>query len=378
MRILVYSSLYPAYWSPIHGTFVKELVRHLSALTHVTTLVPENGWRTLGLYYASHTRQPGSDTSELRCRFWTIPKLCKGLDASLMALCTKAMFEKALHMQPDLVHAHYAYPDAAAAAILARQAKLPLVVTCHGSDLNVLTRHPTRRAIIARELNNADAVVTVSPDLADKAAALGVAPARIHIIANGVDIQRFTPGDKTEARRRLGLHEEGPLLLAVGRLEPVKGYDRLLKAISSMSNVRLILAGQGSLGNALQQQTRELRIVDRVRFAGPVPHDNLAVYFQAADCLVISSHSEGWPTVIHEALACGTPVVAPAVGGIPTALADHRLGIVLPSGEAHHLCAGIRQALDTSWEQSIMTKHVEQFHWHNIAKEHIDLYNRLL
>ncbi|WP_075353720.1 glycosyltransferase family 4 protein [Desulfovibrio sp. DV] len=378
MRALVYTSLFPASWAPTHGIFVKELVRHLADLLPVATVVPENGWRRLFAPSTANGRPIASDSPIFRCRFWTIPKFCKGLDAHLMALASKTAFRRALQDRPDLVHAHFAYPDAAAAALLACEAGLPLVVTCHGSDINVLTQNATRKTIIARSLRQAVAVVTVSKDLSDKVASLGVDPDRIHTIPNGVDLSRFQPGDKNHARRHLGIGTDGPLLAAVGRLEPVKGYDRLLEAVAAMPDINLVLVGHGSLRRPLEHMAAQLRIQKRVHFAGPVRHEDLAIYFQAADCLVISSHSEGWPTVIHEALACGTPVVAPAVGGIPEALADPALGVVVPSGQATDLRAGIRLVLDKQLDHAALVESAAAHQWSHVARRYRDLYASIL
>ena len=379
MDILLFTSLYPSPNAPTHGIFVQELARGLSPSAGVHAVVPMNGWRGL-LESRRHIPDNGQpEPGVSRCRFWTVPRVLKGLDAGLMAYFSRRAFQTALGRGPALVHAHYAYPDAAAAAILARQAGLPLVVTCHGSDINVLAKDPVRGRLIAATLGQAAAVVAVSRDLAGKIAALGVDPRRIHHIPNGVDLSRFAPGDRAQARRSLGLAENGHLLVAAGRLEPVKGYDRLLKALALVPDAHLTLVGDGSQRQALEGLCRALGIEGRVRFAGTVAHERLAPYFQAANLMVMSSHSEGWPTVIHEALACGAPVAAPAVGGIPEALADTALGLVLPSNDPPRVLAeGIRQALATVWDATALRRAASAHSWDAIAARHLALYERVL
>jgi len=378
MNILCYTSIFPSQCTPTHGIFVHELVRGLSGLTQVEMVVPESGWACL----RKRTSRLGSSSFQIckehRCRFWTVPKLLKTFDASLMAYFSHTAFKAAFNGKPDLVHAHYAYPDAAAAAILANRARLPLVVTCHGSDINFLARESDRKMHIVQTLRQAAAVITVSADLHDKVMALGVPPDRIWTIPNGVDVSVFELGDKSQARSKLELDDSSPLLLAVGRLEPVKGYDRLLRALVHLPHARLILAGQGSLRQSLERLATSLGINSRVHFAGDVPHHKLATYFQAADLLVISSHSEGWPTTIHEALACGTPVVAPAIGGIPDALADPNLGVLIDTGEPDNLAQGIRQAMNTSWTPSNLHKAAALHDWLSIAAKHVQLYENIL
>lgn len=374
MQVLVYTSLYPNAANAVHGIFVARLVLALTRLVQVRLVVPENGYHWL----ASVSRRCGQPQEGIvetdRCRFWTIPRLLKSLDSRFMAWWSGKCFRRALAFEPDLIHAHYAYPDGAAAASLAARSGLPLVVTCHGSDINVLARHPARRRIIAKTLRQAAAVVAVSQDLAGKIARLGVDPGRILHIPNGVDCDRFPLADKGQARRDLHLEAGVPLVAAAGRLEPVKGYDRLLRALVLLPDVHLALVGDGSQGPALKRLARELGLARRVRFAGRVSHDALAAYYQAADALAISSHSEGWPTVIHEALACGTPVVAPALGGIAEALADPRAGVLLDSAEPEPLAAGIRRVLALTVDPCALRQIAAAHDWSRIAARYAALY----
>jgi len=420
MNILTYTSLYPSPGNPVHGIFVSQLTHALARLTRMRVVVPENGLvqflkrgqgsfprltatprpgtiRTLERAsedFSGHPLEGFSDHAfeVARCRFWTVPKVLKFLDYRLMAFFSRATVSRALSHGVDLVHAHYAYPDAAAANLLARRFGLPLVVTCHGSDLNVLAKYPARGRIIGRTLRQASAVAAVSGALVRAIEGLGVPPDRIHHIPNGVDLARFPLGDKKEARKRLGLPEHAALIVAAGRLEPVKGFDRLLRALVLLDNVRLILVGDGGLAKPLKRLAQELGVKDRVRFTGMVPHDVLAPYFQAADALVMASESEGWPTVIHEALACGTPVAAPAVGGIPEALdvspgyreridsplIGSPLGLVLPSSEPEILARGIREVLGRVFDQHDLRQAASLHGWDAVARRYVDLFERVL
>lgn len=378
MRVLVYTSLYPGAGHPGHGIFVAQLVKELAGLARVRVLAPESGYGWL----AALLRRPVGPVEPIvmteHCRFWTIPKVFKSLDGRFMAWWSRASFDRALAFGPDLIHAHYAYPDAAAAAELAARAGLPLVVTCHGSDINVLARDPARRPAIARALNQAAAVLAVSRDLAGKIAGLGVDPARIRHMPNGVNLDRFPLADKAQSRRRLRLAPDVPVLLAAGRLEPVKGYDRLLRALALLPDVHLVLVGQGGQEGALRRLAGELGLARRVRFDGQVAHGALATYYQAADALALASHSEGWPTVIHEALACGTPVVAPAVGGIAEALADPRAGVLLPSADPRTLAEGIRRVLALPADPAGLRRIAAAHDWRFLAARHVALYARVL
>jgi peptidoglycan/xylan/chitin deacetylase (PgdA/CDA1 family) len=163
--------------------------------------------------------------------------------------------------------------------------------------------------------------VAVSQDLKEKVIDLGVAPDKVHVVYRGIDAERFSLGDRAEARRRLGLAAEGRVLLWVGRMVPVKGLDVLLEACTLLRargvEFRLYLVGDGPQRPALEAASAARGLTGMITFAGAVAHDRLPDWYRAADLFVLPSHSEGVPNVLREALACGTPFVASQVGGIP-------------------------------------------------------------
>jgi glycosyltransferase involved in cell wall biosynthesis len=181
--------------------------------------------------------------------------------------------------------------------------------------------HASRKRGTADALTRADRVVAVSRDLARRVVELGADPARVHVIYNGVDAEVFRPGDRAEARRRLGLDPHRTALLYVGNLIPVKGVDLLIEACIALAarglDFDLHMVGKGALRPAMEARVRQAGLGVRVRFHGVVPHDRLPDWFRAASAFVLPSRSEGVPNVLLEAAACGTPFVATAVGGVP-------------------------------------------------------------
>jgi glycosyltransferase involved in cell wall biosynthesis len=377
---LVYTSLFPSPRRPLQGLFVSELALALAGIAGVRVVKP----------VVAH-QNPGEILSRTRSYLYggilpveaplsvNVPRFFKGTDARLMALGSRAAFRRSCEGWADVVHAHFAYPDAAAAAILASRFALPLVVTVHGSDLNVLAASTARRRRVQRTLRGAAAVIAVARDLGRKVANLGVPEDRIHHVPNGVDLQKFSPGARDEARNRLGLPSRGRLILAVGNLVPVKAYDRLIGALPHLEpDTCLLLAGGGPQRESLAQLASALGVSGRVRFLGPVPHEVLVDCFRATDILAISSHSEGWPTVIHEAMACGIPVVANPVGGIPEALAAPGLGILTNGNSPEAMANGIRQAFATDWDPSVLVAAASAHSWKEIARRHLAIYEQVL
>jgi glycosyltransferase involved in cell wall biosynthesis len=253
--------------------------------------------------------------------------------------------------RPDCVLSYWTHPDGDAAARAAREAGVPFALRVGGSDVLVLGRDPRHRPAITRVLAAADAVIAVSHDLRAKTVALGVPAGRVHVVNQGVDADRFHPGDRAAARRKLGLPDEGPLLLWVGRMAPLKGLEVLVAAAALLRDwgvaFHLHLVGDGPARAAVAADVAARGLAGRVSFAGVRTHDELPDWYRAADLTVLSSHSEGIPNVLRESLACGTPYVSTDVGGVRELSADPTVRLVPPKDPAAFadaVAAGLRDA----------------------------------
>jgi D-inositol-3-phosphate glycosyltransferase len=186
----------------------------------------------------------------------------------------------------------------------------------------------------------------------------GADPRRTLVVPPGVDLDRFTPGDRTAARRRLGVAEDAVVLLFVGRIQPLKAPDLLLEAAARMLaddpalrdrlQVHVVGAPSGTGLEAprqLEQLAAGLGLADLVRFLPPVHAELLAEHYRAADVAVVPSHNESFGLVALEAQACGTPVVAAAVGGLRTAVRDGVSGVLVEGRDPADYAAAIRAVL---------------------------------
>ncbi|HUG20068.1 MAG TPA: glycosyltransferase, partial [Planctomycetaceae bacterium] len=195
----------------------------------------------------------------------------------------------------------------------------------------------------------ADAVVTVSRDMAQTVSSYGVTPEKIHTIYNGIDKQLFARGSKAIAREHLHIHAHDKLLLWVGRMVPVKGLDNLLKAVRFLSDEKLgvtvALVGSGPLEQSLRQEAEALKISAKIRFEGDASHADLPDWYRAADATVLPSLSEGIPNVLLESISCGTSFVASRVGGIPE-IATEPIDRLVPAGNPQALARAICDSLD--------------------------------
>jgi teichuronic acid biosynthesis glycosyltransferase TuaC len=226
----------------------------------------------------------------------------------------------------------------------------------------------------------ASASVGVCQALVDVLRGWGVDAARLQVIRNGVDTERFRPLPPAEARSRLGLAGD-PLLLSVGHLVEVKGHDLTLEALARLAprwpGVRLCFVGDGPLRQSLQARAAALGVADRVRFAGAVPNDRLAAWYSAADLLVLASRSEGWANVLLESMACGTPVVATAVGGTAEVLADPRVGRLVPPLDPVALADAISALCSQPPDRATVRSYAEGYGWRDTTAAQLRLFHEV-
>jgi D-inositol-3-phosphate glycosyltransferase len=245
----------------------------------------------------------------------------------------------------DVLHANY-WVSGAVGHRLKHELDLPLVTTFHTLDrvkaeVGLADDVPLRPRVEAEVVRCADLVVASTIEEHDQLVRhYGADPDRIEIIPPGVDHRVFSPGDRAAARRRVGF-PPGPVVLFVGRIQPLKGVDVAVRALAEMEDPRasLVIVGgpSGPDGNAevaaLHSLVQELGLERRICFVDPQPHEQLADYYRAADVCVVPSRTESFGLVALEAAACGTPVVAANVGGLRF-LVDHGTTGYLVDGRA--------------------------------------------
>jgi D-inositol-3-phosphate glycosyltransferase len=285
-------------------------------------------------------------------------------DGVLKRMATSDGFGTEQDLPFDAVHANY-WLSGVAGHLIKHQMNLPLVSTFHTLDRVKAEASPEEvEADAPHQRAEAEATVircsdTVLASCSVEAAQISelyhADPARIRIVAPGVDHAFFGPGDRGQARRALGLAECGPLLLFVGRIQPLKGAAVAVRTLASLvpdhPNARLVVVGgpSGPQGETeverLVALVDELHLSDQVVFVPPRPHELLSTYYRAADVCLVPSRSESFGLVALEAAACGTPVVASDVGGLRS-LVDHgRTGYLVEDPAPETFAAWVRQIL---------------------------------
>jgi glycosyltransferase involved in cell wall biosynthesis len=220
------------------------------------------------------------------------------------------------------------------------------------------------------------ASITVSTPLAGTLCALGAPPERVHVLRNGVDLDRFRPMDRDLARQRLGL--KGPLLASVGHLIERKGHRLAIEALALLPECRLVVAGDGPDRRALTALAVRMGVADRVRFLGEIAHADLPAVYSAADLLVLASSREGWANVLLEAMACGTPVAAAPVEGVPELFTSPAAGRVLRGRSVAALAEAATAILADPPPREAVRRHAEAFSWDAITAGQLAVFRTVL
>lgn len=388
LRLLTFSTLYPNAAQPNHGIFVENRLRHLvaSGAATSTVIAPVPWFPSRHARFGEWARCAAAPAEEMRHglrvlhpRYAAPPRIgmYTGPWALLRAGRAALARLRAEGARFDAIDAHYLYPDGVAAAWLAREAGLPVVITARGSDTSLLPRFALPRRLIGAALREADALIAVSEGLANGLIALGAAPQKVTALRNGVDLSAFAPpADRTALRAELGL--SGPVILSVGHLIERKRHDHVIGAVAELPGATLLIAGEGPERLALTALAERLGVAERVRLLGARPHDELARLYGAADVLVLASTREGWANVMLEAMACGTPVVAGPAWGSREAISAPEAGVVLDEVGPAPIAVALRRLLANPPSRRATRAHAERFGWDETTRGQAELFRRVL
>lgn len=381
VKLLFISNLFPDTAQPIRGLDNARLLGHLARHCEVRVIalrpVP---W--LWPFRAKPAVQARSDDAKFQSVYRPspyIPKIGSRWNHRLMARALRPCLRQIrAAFQFDVVLVSWLYPDACAVAELARREGFPFVAIAQGSDAHQYLRMSVRRRAIVRALESAAAVVGRSRALTRELSAAGVPDARLHAIYNGVDDSLYRPADRQAARTELGLPAEGRLILYIGNFFPIKNpllavtaHSELLK--TGDVDARLVMLGDGPLLDAARREAGRLGNAARVQLMGRQPPERVARYLQAADLLCVPSHNEGVPNVVLEAFACGRPVVATRVGGIPEVLGEEFLGRLVEPASVGAMVWGLADVLRRPSDSERIAGHASAFSWERTAQAHFEL-----
>jgi glycosyltransferase involved in cell wall biosynthesis len=384
-RVVVFTTLYPNAAMPAHGVFVENRLRHLVGTGDVTArVVAPVPWfpfrAAIFGRYAKNARVPGHENRAGLAiehpRYLVIPKIGMLLTPLTLFLAALPVLRRLqAETDFDLIDAHYFYPDGIAAAMLGRALNKPVTITARGTDINYVPRHRLPRRMILWAARQAAGIVAVSEALRRAIIALGVPPQRVRTLRNGVDLAMFKPCDRDAIRATLDL--DGPTLLSVGHLIERKGNHLVIGALPQLPGYRLLLAGEGPERAALEALAIGLGVADRVQFLGPIAHSDLAAIYSAADALVLASSREGWPNVLLEAMACGTPVVATNLWGAPEIVSRPEAGVLMAERSVDGVAAGVAALFRDLPERAATRRFAQAYGWDETTRGQIRLFDEV-
>lgn len=352
LKILHIPGWYPSKKNPVAGIFVREHVKATALYNEVVVLYSEGVERGIrGFYQIEDNFEDGIRNLRLRYRKSPIPKTTYFIYLWGIFRTFRRLVEEGFH--PDVIHAHV-YSAGVPAVLIGKRYGLPVVITEHSTAFPRKLIHGFEKLKAKFVFERADIVCPVSKDLKRHIESYGIRT-RFYVVPNVVDTSLFAPGDRAstrgDARKRL---------LLVALLDPKKGVPYLLEALARLREKRddfvLDIVGDGQNRSEYEGLTRKLGLQDVVCFHGLKTKQEVAGFMRKADVFVLPSEWENLPCVIIEAMACGLPIVATNVGGIPEMLSNE-IGILVPPKDMLALAQALNDVLE----------HLDQYQSENIA-----------
>ena len=381
--------MYPSRSRPIHGIFVETRLRELlkSGLVSVKVVAPVPWFPFSGKVFGEYGRMAATPLQETRNdievhhpRYFLPPRVGMNIAPDLIARAAIPVVRRLMRegFDFDLIDAHYYYPDGVAAGIVAQACGKPFIVTARGTDLNLVPDFPLPRRRIVETARLAAASIGVCKALMDRLEELGAERGKLHVLRNGVDLRRFSPLPRGDARRHLGWSETARILLSVGHLIERKGHHIAIEAVPLLpQDVRLVIVGSGEERTRLERLARERGVAARVVFAGAVAQDELRWFYSAADALTLCSSREGWANVLLESMACGTPVIATSIWGTPEVIATPEAGRLMGERSAPALVEAFDQLFGDYPDRQATRRYAETFSWEATTNAQLRLMARI-
>ena len=404
LKLLIFTSLFPNPEQPLRGNFVASLVQEMSKLAEITVVSPlpyfpnipflktSGGMSNKLSRYNQNWNQYSKIPFFSQCngfdvyypKYPFIPVVSRAIHPALMTLAVSSLMKRLIKEKSiDIINAHWIYPDGIAAVWISTKLGIPVIVTAHGSDINIYSSYKLRKPQVRWALKKADRVITVSNALSEKVVKeLNIDRENIAVIPNGVDISKFRSRNKEDVRRLLGLKQDGRYLLFVGRFHEVKGLEYLIEALSIFNrrgdlSFETILVGDGPLKDDLLRWVKSNNLSEKIIFTGEKSNSEIPLWMNACNILCLPSLQEGNPCVVLEALACGLPVIASSVGGIPE-LINRENGILVKPRNPVSLIEAIKSAFEKNWNSDSISRNIQEFSWTESAQKYLEIFEEIL
>ncbi|HEV2487230.1 MAG TPA: glycosyltransferase [Terracidiphilus sp.] len=381
LKIAVVTRYFPSSAEPWQGRSAYQTLRLVARDTDLRVFYPNASYpsllkpRSRTYHELDHSWSP-QDVKTNYYDFPSLPLISRPINGWMAA---RALLPHVRAFAPDLIFSCILYPDGYSALKIGQALSLPVVAMSIGSDINRIG-DPVTAIHTHTVLREADFLVTVSDDLRKKAIAMGASPQKARSIINGCDISVFHVRDRMEARQKLHIDPAAETVVYIGRMDVKKGLRELVQAAVSLHpdrpNLHVYMVGEGPDRPIIRSAIEANNAATYIHALPACAFDDVAVWMAAADLVTLPSYMEGCPNVVLEALACGRPVVATNVGGIPEIMTD-ACGRLVPPRESTTLAQAIRSVLDSTWDAMAISA-LRSRSWNAVAAELNELFESLV
>jgi glycosyltransferase involved in cell wall biosynthesis len=381
LKIAVVTRYFPSSGEPWQGRSAYQTLRLIAREADVRVFYPNASYPSL-LKPRSRSYQkldPLYSPPDMKVSYYDYPALpvvSRPLNGWMAA---RTLLPHVRRFAPDLIFSCFLYPDGYAAFKIGKVLSVPVVTQSIGSDINRIG-DPISALHTRAVLREADFLVTVSGDLRAKAVAMGASPEKSRAVVNGCDLSVFHVRDRLEARQKLRIDPAAEAVVYIGRMDVKKGLRELVEATASLHperpNLHVYLVGEGPDRPLIESAIQANKATRYVHALPACAFDDVAVWMAAADLVTLPSYMEGCPNVVLEALACGRPVVATNVGGIPEIMSDE-CGRLVPPREPVALAQALASVLDTAWDAAAISARGSRS-WSNVAAELLEIFESLV
>jgi glycosyltransferase involved in cell wall biosynthesis len=380
-KIAVVTAHFPSSAQPTHGRPAFQTLRLLSTKCDVRVFYPHAAYPS---FLKPRSRKYSTlDASysppDIKVGYYdypAVPFVTRPFNGHIAA---RVLLPHIRSFAPDLIFSYFLYPDGYAALKIGKALSVPVVAMGVGSDVHSIAG-PLEAQRTRTVLREADFLLAISEDLRKRIVAMGAPPNKTRTLVSGCNISVFHPMDRLEARRKLRVDPAAETVVYVGRMDLKKGLRELVEAATKLRpnrpNLRVYLIGEGPDQSIIEGAIRANNAAGYFHVLPECGFDGVAVWMAAADVVTLPSYMEGCPNVVLEALACGRPVVATNVGGIPEIMND-RCGRLVPPRDPVALAHALALVLDGSWDAETISAQNGRS-WNTVAFELLEIFESLI
>lgn len=383
MNVLTFSTLFPNSRQPNFSVFIKQRMAAVKEKYNVDLRVvapiPYYPFKTVGpSHWRNLAKVPQYESFEgievFHPRYLVTPKVGMIFYARSMYHFTLPLIKKLEAEKPfDLIDAHFIYPDGLAATMVGKALGKPVVISARGTDVNLYPSMPIIKPFVKRALFKATKLIAVCDSLKKEMMNLGTDKDKISVVPNGINKDVFYLKNKEQCRINIGLSENDKILLSVGALIERKGTHLLIDALNILKNTdklffKTYVVGEGEQRSYLEKMISKYDLQEKVFLVGEITNMELVDWYNSADLFFLGSSREGWPNVVSESLACGTPVVATSANGIPEIIISSDYGLIVDR-TAEAFADSIYESISKEWNSEEIFNYGQSRDWSNVAEE---------